>query len=179
MPPKGADEVSRVSNQACWPVNPRRGCGIAPTPIFHPIGRRRRLPTQSPAQRVCVGEEERWSERALPDPGEARDTKSATTKWPGRNSDQPLRFCAPEMLQNPAGTRPPAILWVLSHRWESTSPPAGGETPLRKEPSSGPMRASGPTKKRSIVAPSSVWPSASHLPPRGKAFGESAPRGKA
>ena len=31
-----------------------------------PIGRRRRPPTQSPAKRVCVGEEERWSERALP-----------------------------------------------------------------------------------------------------------------
>ena len=29
-------------------------------------GRRRRPPTQSPAKRVCVGEEERWSERALP-----------------------------------------------------------------------------------------------------------------
>ena len=28
-------------------------------------------------------------------------------QWPGGNSDQPLRFCAPEMLQNPAGTRPP------------------------------------------------------------------------
>ena len=28
-------------------------------------GRRRRPPTQSPAKRVCVGEEERWSERAL------------------------------------------------------------------------------------------------------------------
>src|SRR5699024_7406628 len=26
-------------------------------------------------------------------------------------------------------SRPPAILWVLSHRWESTSPPAGGEIP--------------------------------------------------
>ena len=58
-------------------------------------------------------------------------------------------------------SRPPVILkvncpegaregglghWFLSHRWERNSPPAGGETPLRKEPSSGPMRASGPTK---------------------------------
>ena len=27
--------------------------------------------------------------------------------WPGRNLDQPLRFCAPEVLQNPSSTRPP------------------------------------------------------------------------
>ena len=87
-------------------------------------------------------------------------------------------------------SRPPAILkvncpegaregglghWFLSHRWERNSPPAGGETPLRKEPSSGPMRASGPTKKRSIIAPSSVTASPCHLPPRGKAFGGSTP----
>ena len=55
------------------------------------IGRRRRPPTQSPAQRVCVGEEERWSERALPGPGEARDTKSATT------------MCAGNVLPGPRG----------------------------------------------------------------------------
>ena len=30
-------------------------------------------------------------------------------------------------------SRPPAILWVLSHRWERTSPPAGGEiSPVQK-----------------------------------------------
>ena len=28
-------------------------------------------------------------------------------------------------------SRPPAILWFLSHRWERNSPPAGGETLLR------------------------------------------------
>src|SRR5699024_6906581 len=39
---------------------------------------------------------------------------------------------------------------------QSRSPPAGGETTLRKELSSSPMRASGPTKKRSIIAPSSA-----------------------
>ena len=49
MPPKGADEVSRVSNQACWLGNPRRGCGTAPTPIFQKPraqwpGRNRRKP---------------------------------------------------------------------------------------------------------------------------------------
>ena len=87
--------------------------------------------------------------------------------------------------------RPPAILWFLSHRWERNSPPAGGEIPLRKEPSSGPMRASGPTKKRSIIAPSSApfggtypYPlcrfATSPLdkgsrPPRGRLWGEIAP----
>ena len=45
-------------------------------------------------------------EGALPDPGEARDTKSATTKWAGRRGGKPLRFCAPELLQNLTGTRP-------------------------------------------------------------------------
>ena len=59
---------------------------------------------------------------------------------------------------------------TTSRRGQSHSPPAGGETPLRKEPSSGPMRASGPTKKRSIIAPSSVTASPCHLPPKGKAF---------
>ena len=46
--------------------------------------------------------------------------------------------------------------WLLCRHGQSNSPPAGGEIPLRKEPSSGPMRASGPTKKRSIIAPSSA-----------------------
>ena len=92
----------------------------------------------------------------------------------------------------PILSRPPAILkvncpegaregglghWFLSHRWERNSPPAGGETPLRKEPSSGPMRASGPTKKRSIIAPSSVTASPCHLPPKGKALERLLPRG--
>ena len=31
----------------------------------------------------------------------------ARAQWPGGNSDQPLRFCAPGILQNPAGTRLP------------------------------------------------------------------------
>ena len=72
------------------------GAGVKPhCPQFSTsIGRRRRPPTQSPAKRVCVGEEERWSERALPDPGEARDTKSATTKGPvaRREFRHSLRF---------------------------------------------------------------------------------------
>ena len=41
--------------------------------------------------------------------------------------------------------------------------PQAAKFPLRKEPSSGPMRASGPTKKRSIIAPSSVTASPCHL----------------
>ena len=45
---------------------------------------------------------------------------------------------------------------TTSRHGQSNSPPAGDEIPLRKEPSSGPMRASGPTKKRSIIAPSSA-----------------------
>ena len=30
-------------------------------------------------------------------------------QWPGGNLDQPLRFCAPEILQNLTGTRPPVM----------------------------------------------------------------------
>ena len=52
-----------------------------------------------------------------------------------------------------------------------TRRPQAAKSPVRKEPSSGPMRASGPTKKRSIIAPSSVWPSASHLSLSPLAFG--------
>ena len=98
---------------------------------------------------------------------------------------------------------------TTSRHGQSNSPPAGGEIPLRKEPSSGPMRASGPTKafyhrpliRHGFAVPpfpipsvasrhlpltrgvgprgegffggiisSSVQPSASHLPPRGKAL---------
>ena len=73
---------------------------------------------------------------------------------------------------------------TTSRRGQSHSPPAGGETPLRKEPSSGPMRASGPTK--SVLSspphpapsgPPSLSPLAfGHLPltrgvgPRGEGF---------
>ena len=62
------------------------------------IGRRRRPPTQSPAKRVCVGEEERWSERAL----------SVRTKRGIRN---PRRRCAPEILHPVKGMTP--VMGVL------------------------------------------------------------------
>ena len=32
---------------------------------------------------------------------------SLRAQWPGKNLDQPLRFCAPEVPLNFAGTRPP------------------------------------------------------------------------
>ena len=52
-----------------------------------------------------------------------------------------------------------------------TRRPQAAKFPLRKEPSSGPMRASGPTKKRSIIAPSSVTASPCHLSLSPLAFG--------
>ena len=85
----------------------------------------------------------------------------------------------------------PVAFWFLCRHGQRNSPPAGGEIPLRKEPSSGPMMASGPTKKRSIIAPSSApfggtypYPlcrfATSPLdkgsrPPEGKAFGGDRP----
>ena len=73
----------------------------------------------------------------------------------GSGESGPMDLGGAKRSRSPSAASP-AILWFLSHRWERNSPPAGGETPLRKEPSSGPMRASGPTKKRSIIAPSSA-----------------------
>ena len=72
----------------------------------------------------------------------------ASPQWGGREGKKPLRFCAPEIFclvqvvtpvkgsgesgpmdlggaqrsRSPSAASP-AILWVLSHRWESTSPP--------------------------------------------------------
>ena len=71
--------------------------------------------------------------------------------------------------RSPSAASPVAFCLLFRHG-KRRSPPAGGETTLRKEPSSSPMRASGPTKKRSIIAPSSVTASPCHLPPEGKAF---------
>ena len=64
------------------------------------IGRRRRPPTQSPAQRVCVGEEEQWSERALPNRAKRgiRNPRRRRPQWAGGNldcySDFARRKCA-------------------------------------------------------------------------------------
>ena len=73
----------------------------------------------------------------------------------GSGESGPMDLGGAKRSRSPSAASP-AILWFLSHRWERNSPPAGGETTLRKELSSGPMRASGPTKKRSIIAPSSA-----------------------
>ena len=63
-------------------------------------------------------------------------------------------------------SRPPAILWFLSHRWERNSP-------RRAKPSRRPQAAKSPCEERnrSIIAPSSAPVCAlGHLPPRGKAI---------
>ena len=72
------------------------------------IGRRRRPPTQSPAQRVCVGEEEQWSERALPNRAKRgiRNPRRRRPQWAGRDLDQLLRFCAPEIFCLTQGVTP-------------------------------------------------------------------------
>ena len=48
VPPKGADEVSRMLNRACWLGQARRRCGTAPASIFHtargPVARRELRP---------------------------------------------------------------------------------------------------------------------------------------
>ena len=134
MPPKGADEVSRVSNQACWLGNPRRGCGIAPTPIFQKPraqwpGRNRRKPL-----RFCAPEMFCPPQGVTPVMG----VRGLAVLW-ARSARRP---------------RPLAILWFLSHRWERNSPPAGGEIPLRKQYlKGGAPRSSRPTQKTALPSP--------------------------
>ena len=55
-------------------------------------------------------------------------------------------------------SRPPAILWFLSHRWERNSP-------RRAKPSRRPQAAKSPCEERnrSIIVPSSVTASPCHL----------------
>ena len=73
-------------------------------------------------------------------------------QWPGWNWGKSLRFCAPEGLCHPKGitpvmggrgkgeyghivpilSRPPAILWFLSHRWER-NPPRRAEPSVKKK----------------------------------------------
>ena len=72
----------------------------------------------------------------------------------------------------------PSLGKKLALQGETLRRPQAAKFPVRKEPSSGPMRASGPTKKRSIIAPSSVTASPCHLPPRGKALRGRPPGGR-
>ena len=68
-------------------------------------GRRRRPPAQSPAKRVCVGEEERWSE--LCPAGRSEGYEIRDDEVAREESQRPLRFCAPEILRNLPVARPP------------------------------------------------------------------------
>ena len=107
----------------------------------------------------------------------------------GSGESGPMDLGGAKRSRSPSAASPVAFCLLCRHG-QSRSPPAGGEIPLRKEPSSGPMRASGPTKKRSIIAPSSApfggtFPIPSGLrpspldkgsrPPRGRLLGEIAP----
>ena len=104
--------LRREAGRERWLGKLRRRCGTAAAPIFLPL-------------RPPVG--------------------------PDGTAPKHSCFCAPEMFCPLQGvtpvtgvrgkgeyghavsilSRPPAILWFLSHRWERNSPPAGGETPLR------------------------------------------------
>ena len=158
-----------------WLRKPRRRCGTAPGPNFCKPraqwpGRNRGTPL-----RFCAPEMFCPLQGVTPVTGSG---ESGPMDLGGAKRSRSPSAASPAILKVncPEGAREGGLgHWFLSHRWERNSPPAGGETPLRKEPSSGPMRASGPTKKRSIIAPSSVTASPCHLPPRGKAFGGSAP----
>ena len=58
--------------------------------------------------------------------------------------------------------RPPAAFWLLCRRGQSNPPSADGGIPCKTARRG--RRALRPEKGCSLIAPSSVWPSASHLP---------------
>ena len=148
MPPKGADEVSRVSNQACWLGNPRRGCGIAPTPIFQKPraqwpGRNRRKPL-----RFCAPEMFCPPQGVTPVNGvrgkATMSTKCSSGAVPGgvlgylsRTPGEAQRSgFAGKRRSKGAGAvfavrrkRRQADFATTSRHGQSNSPPAGGETP--------------------------------------------------
>ena len=114
--------------------------------------------------------------------------RQVSPQWGGRNRGAPLHLCAPEISLNLSGEapvnggpgesrhgerssplrRPPAAFWLLCRRGQSNPPSADGGIPCKTARRG--RRALRPEKGCSLIAPSSVWPSASHLPPRGKAF---------
>ena len=66
-------------------------------------GRRRRPPTQSPAKRVCVGEEERWSERALPNRAKRGIRNPRRRSGPEGIAKSHSNFARRKFLPNPKG----------------------------------------------------------------------------
>ena len=78
-------------------------------------------------------------------------------QWPGGNSDQSLRFCAPEILQNPSRMRPPqwgpgkAVLWARSvhrprPRWRFGYFAAMGKVTRRPQAAKFPLRTTNPIR---------------------------------
>ena len=141
MPPKGADEVSRVSNQACWPVNVRRGCGIATTPIFQKPraqwpGRNRRKPL-----RFCAPEMFCPPQGVTPVNG-VRGKATMSTKCSSGAVPGGVLVTLPPWAKSLAARR-------RRNRYTYRIPPADNEPNPKPAPSSGPS---------------------GHLPPEGKAF---------
>ena len=113
---------------------------------------------------------------------------SARAQWPGGNLDTHSDFARRKGFKCETGAppvkgargkavigeqssplrRPPAAFWLLCRRGQSNPPSADGGIPCNTARRG--RRALRPEKGCSLIAPSSVWPSASHLPPRGKAF---------
>ena len=111
-----------------WFGKARRRCGTASVPISLPP--RAQWPGRDRTQALLIL-------RA----GNVLLTSRGNPRNRGPGADSP---CQGELSRSDRGgrvgeyghavsilSRPPAILWFLSHRWERNSPPAGGETPLR------------------------------------------------
>ena len=81
------------------------------------------------------------------------ETQIATQILRAGNFTQPCRYASPVMGDRgptplDKGSRPPAILWFLSHRWERNSPPAGGEiSPPKQQISAGAAKSPARTSR--------------------------------
>ena len=93
-------------------------------------------PQGSPLRRKRTGSVGSANPGAEVEPQRAQILHPQAPSGAGLNCGKSLRFCAPEILQHQTGARPPAILWVLSHRWESTSPPGRRNSPAASKTTS-------------------------------------------
>ena len=109
MPPKGADEVSRVSNQACWLGNPRRGCDSNFPKTQGPVARKK---SQKATQILRAG-------TVLP-------ASRGNPRKMGSGESGPMDLGGAKRSRSPSAASPVAFCLLFRHG-KRRSPPAGGE----------------------------------------------------
>ena len=119
--PQAAEVVGPYGKTGEFPVFRRGG------PMWPPAGRSGTGPYENNtvAPISAVGAGPRPARKAFP----WGPTPLVKGRWPKARGDREGEYGHGVSILS----RPPAILWVLSHRWERTSPPAGGEiSPVQK-----------------------------------------------